>query len=142
MTHPAPRSAAPAETSEESVGQLMATLTDQMSRLVRDEMRLAQLELTSKAKRAGIGAGLFGGAGAIAFYGMGALIAAAIAGLALAVHLWLAALIVGVVLLAVAGMAALLGKREVSQAVPPVPQEALESVKHDVHAIKPGGHRA
>jgi uncharacterized membrane protein YqjE len=116
----------------------MSRLSEQTTRLIRDELRLAQLELTEKGKKAGLGAGLFGGAGVIALYGLGCFVAAAVLGLAVAISAWLAALIVGVVLFAVAGVAALIGKREVTQATPPVPTEAVDGIKRDVQTLKPG----
>src|ERR1700735_2332070 len=89
-----------------STGDLVKQLSEQVSRLVRDELRLAQLEMTRKGKQAGVGAGLLGGSGIIALYAVGCLLAAAIIGLATAVAAWLAALIVGVVLLLIAGVSA------------------------------------
>ena len=80
---------------------------------MRKELQLAQLEMTEKGKRAAIGAGLFGGAGVVALYGVGAVIAAVILLLATAVAAWLSALIVAVVLLAAGGIAALIGKKQV-----------------------------
>ena len=124
-------------TPDQSTGDLVSQLTEQTSRLIRDELRLAQLELTAKGKRAGAGAGLFGGAGLFALYGLGCLIAAAILGLAGPLPDWLAALIVGVVLFAIAGVAALIGKREVSSATPPIPQEAVAGLKADAKALNP-----
>jgi hypothetical protein len=121
-----------------SLGELAGQLSQQISTLVRDELRLAQAELTAKGKKVGLGAGLFGAAGLIAAYAVGALIAAAILGLATAMDYWLAALIVGVVLLAGAGVAALMGKNAVSTAAPLAPTEAIAGVKQDVNAIKPG----
>ncbi len=121
---------------EPTAGQLVSQLSSELSQLVRDEMRLAQVEVTGKAKQAGIGAGMFGVAGVLALYGVGVLIATAILALALAVDAWLAALIVGVVLLAVAGVAALLGKRRVSAAAPPIPQRAVEGLKEDVDTLR------
>ncbi len=99
-------------------------------------MRLAQAEVKEKTKKAGIGVGLFGGAGIVALFGVGALVAAAIIGLATAVAAWLAALIVGVALLAIAGLLALTGKKEVSAATPPLPQEAISGLKSDVGTLK------
>jgi uncharacterized membrane protein YqjE len=128
----------PAPASDASVGELVSRVSEQTSRLIRDELRLAQAELTEKGKRAGIGAGLFGGAGVFGFYGLGALIACAILGLANAVSAWLAALIVAVVLFVIAGIAALVGKKEVSQATPVVPQEAVAGLKQDINTLKPG----
>lgn len=123
--------------SEKSAGDLVSQLTEQTSRLIRDELRLAQLELTAKGKRAGLGAGLFGGAGVFALYGLGCVVAAAILGLAGPVPDWLAALIVGVVLFAIAGIAALVGKREVTAATPPIPEEAVAGLKADARALNP-----
>jgi membrane protein len=104
-------------------------------------MRLAQVELEHKGKRAGIGAGMFGGAGLVALYGVGALIAGAVLALGTAVEPWLAAVIVGVVLLATAGVIALLGKKQVEQATPPKPEEALASVQRDIDEVKERARR-
>jgi uncharacterized membrane protein YqjE len=128
----------PGVVREEPVGALVSDLTSDMSRLVRDELQLAKAELKDKGREAGVGIGLFGGAGTVVLYGLGALIAAAICGLAVVVPAWLAALIVAVVLFAVAAVAALLGKRHVSQATPPIPQRAVEGVHEDLEALK--GH--
>lgn len=122
--------------STETTGDLVRQLSAQVSTLVRDEIALARVELVEKGKRAGIGVGLFGGAGMFAGYGVGVLIATVILLLALVMPAWLAALIVGVVLFAVAGVLALVGKKEVSQAAPPVPTEAVASTKADVQAVK------
>jgi hypothetical protein len=123
---------------EQSLGELVSHMSEQLSRLMRDELRLAQAEMTAKAKRAGIGAGLFGGAGLLALYALGCFVAAAILGLAGPVPDWLAALIVGVALLVVVGIAALVGKKEVSAASPPMPKEAIEGVKTDVGTLRSG----
>jgi hypothetical protein len=122
--------------SEASLGELVKQLSEQSSRLARQEVELAKAELAVKGKRAGIGAGMFGGAGAFGFYGFGALTAAAILALATAVDGWLAALIVAVVYGAIAGILALQGKHKVEQATPPVPEEAAESVKEDIQWAK------
>jgi membrane protein len=121
---------------DKSVGELVQELSQQTSTLIRQEMRLAQAELTEKGKHAGKGAGMFGGAGVVALYGVGALIAAAIIGLGTALDPWLAAVIVGVVLLAVAGILALTGKKEVDRAGPPKPEQTIESVQQDVETVK------
>jgi MFS family permease len=122
--------------SDASLAELVKQLSEQSSRLARQEVELAKAELAAKGKRAGIGAGMFGGAGVFGFYGFGALVAAAVLGLATAVDAWLAALIVAAVLAVVAGVLALQGKNEVAQATPPVPEEATESVKEDVRVAK------
>jgi uncharacterized membrane protein YqjE len=122
--------------TQEPIGDLVKQLSEQTSTLVRKELQLAQLELQEKGKRAGIGAGLFGGAGLIALFGAGTLIAAIVMLLATAVDAWLAGLIVAVVLLAIAGVAALMGKKQVGQATPPTPEQAIQSTKRDVEEIK------
>jgi len=115
-------------------------MSEQTSRLIRDELRLAQLEMTDKARKAGLGAGLFSGAGLLAFFGTASMITAAILALAIPLPGWAAAVIVGAALFAIAGMAALLGKREVSQAAPPMPEEAVTGIKQDVQTLKAGSH--
>jgi membrane protein len=127
---------------DQSVGELVQQLSQQTAALVRQEMRLATVELQQKGKKAGIGAGMFGGAGVVALYGVGALIAAAILGIATFLEPWIAAVIVGVVLLAVAGILALTGKKQVEQAGPPVPEQAVESAKRDVDEVKRAKARA
>jgi hypothetical protein len=122
--------------SEPQVGELMRELSAQTSTLVRQELELAKLELTEKGKQAGIGAGMFGGAGVVGLYAAGALTACLVLLLATAVTGWLAALIVAGVYGAVAGGLALMGKAKVKQAVPPVPEQATESVKEDVQWTK------
>lgn len=124
-----------------STPELVTQLSQEVSRLVRDELQLAKLEVTGKAKKAGIGFGMFGAAGIIALYGLGTLIATAVLALALAVDAWLAALIVAVVLLVVAGIAALLGRNSVREAAPPVPEQALASTRRDVETAKEAAKR-
>jgi uncharacterized membrane protein YqjE len=137
-----PGTAAPSPTvSDSSTGELVSRLSQEVSELVRNELRLAQTEVSGKAKKAGIGAGLFGAAGIVALYAGGVFIATVILALALVLDAWLAALIVGVVLAIVAAVAALMGKKEVSQAAPPVPTETVESVKRDLEAVKKGSNR-
>ena len=133
-----PRDPMPTQ-QESSVSQLMTQLSEQTSRLVRDEMQLAQIELKSTVKHAGVGVGLFSGGGVLALYGVGALVTAAIAGLALVLALWLAALIVAAALLIVAGVAALLGKKQVQQGVPTF-ERTVDSVKQDVQEVQEARH--
>ncbi len=121
---------------ELSTAALVRQLSEQVSTLMRDELKLARLEMTRKGKAAGTGAGMLGRAGLIALYGVACLVACAVIAIAGAVTAWLAALIVGIALLAAAGIAALLGRSRLQRATPPVPQEAAESVKADVEEIK------
>jgi Putative Actinobacterial Holin-X, holin superfamily III len=121
---------------DRSAGELVKQLSEQVSALVRDELKLAQLEMTRKGKQAGFGVGMLGGSALIALYAVGCLIACAIIALSGAVAAWLAALIVGVALLAAAGVAALMGKGRLQKATPPVPEEAVGGVKTDIEEIK------
>ena len=130
-----------AERGEHSAADLVKQVTEQASVLVRDEIKLAQLEMARKGKQAGVGVGMLGGGGLVALYGVACLLAAAVIGLSHVMQAWLAALVVGVVLLAVAGIAALLGKGRLSRATPPVPEDTVNSVKTDVAEIKERAHR-
>ena len=95
------------------VGDLVKDATQQAQTLIRQEVELAKAELSEKGKQAGIGAGMFGGAGLVAVFGFGALTAAAIA-----------------------GVVALLGKSRVQKATPPLPERAIDSTKQDIETTK------
>lgn len=125
-----------ADDSSRSMAELVHQLSEQTSTLIRQELRLATAELKEKGRHAGFGVGMFGGAGLVALYGVGALVAAAIIGLGTLVEPWLAAVIAGVALLTFAGIAAVLGKRQVEQATPPTPEQAVESVQRDIKTVK------
>jgi uncharacterized membrane protein YqjE len=122
--------------TDASVSELVKQLTEQTSSLVRQEVELAKVEMTEKGKRLGTGAGMFGGAGFFAWFGFGALTAAIILALATAVDGWLAAVIVAAVYFAVAGVLALMGKKKVKAGSPPVPEQAIETTKHDIETVK------
>lgn len=124
------------EDEPQDVGTLVHRLSEQVPDLVRSELRLAQAEMTQKGKRAGVGVGMFGVAGVLAFFGVAALIATAILALALVLPAWAAALIVGAVLLVVAGGVALMGRSKVKDAAPPKPERATEGARADVAAMK------
>jgi Flp pilus assembly protein TadB len=124
---------------DRSVAQLVQDMSDQLRRLVRDELRLATEELKLKGRRAGVGAGLAGAAGVIALYGGGTLIAAAVLALALVLPAWASALVIGGVLLLIGGIAGLLGRSRLKAAVPPMPREAVAGLAKDVRAIRDGG---
>ena len=124
-----------------SAGELVRQITELVPRLVRDEVKLAQLELASKGKQAGLGAGLLGGSGVIALYAVGCLLASAIIAISGVIAAWLAALIVGAALLAVCAVASLIGVGRLRHATPPVPRQAMESVQADVRAVKEKVHR-
>jgi uncharacterized membrane protein YqjE len=121
---------------DKSVGELFQQFTSETSTLIRQELQLAQLEMKEKGKRAGFGAGLFGGAGVMAFYGGAALLVTI--GLVLAEFLdgWLAGLIVTAVVFAIAGVLAVTGKKQIEQATPPAPEQAIETTKQSVETVK------
>lgn len=121
---------------EPTLGALVNQLSTQIPELVRSEIRLAQAEMTEKGKRLGTGIGMFSGAGLFAFFGLGALITTAIIALGLAVSLWLSALIVTVVLFAIAGLLAVVGKNQVGEGTPLKPARAQEGVKQDIETVK------
>lgn len=118
------------------LAELMRDLSQQSTELMRQEIELAKAELRAKGKSAGVGAGMFGAAGLIALFGVGALTACLVLALATAMDAWLAALIVAVVYLAAAGIAALVGKGKVQEATPPAPEQAIASTKEDVQWTK------
>jgi len=126
---------------DSSAGELVRQLSEQVSVLVRDELKLAQLEMTRKGKQAGLGAAMLGAGGLTALYGVACLLACVVIALSGAVAAWLAALIVGVVLLAASAAAALLGKGRLQKATPPLPEQAVGGVKADVEEIRERAHR-
>jgi uncharacterized membrane protein YqjE len=117
-------------------GDLLKELSNQTTTLVRQEIELAKAELGEKGKKAGVGAGMFGGAGLFGVFAFAALTTCIIAALDRALPLWLAALIVAVVYAAVAGVLALEGRNKVREAGPPVPEQATESMKEDLEWAK------
>ncbi|MGI8578114.1 MAG: phage holin family protein [Nocardioidaceae bacterium] len=121
--------------ADPSLPQLVTQLSEETSRLVRNEIRLAQAELQEKGKHAGLGVGLFGGAGVFAHLGLVTLAAAAILALALALPGWLAAAIVAAALFVIAAVAGLMGKKQVHQAAPK-PERTVKNVKRDVQEVK------
>lgn len=121
---------------EAPLGALVHQLTTQVPELIRSEIRLAQAELADTGKSLGKGVGAFGAAGLLALYAVGCLLTAAIAALALAVPVWAAALIVGLVLLAAAAAGGVTGKKAVDQATPAAPERAMAGLKDDVATIK------
>jgi Putative Actinobacterial Holin-X, holin superfamily III len=121
---------------DRSLGELLKQLSEQTTRLVHQELELAKAEITQKGKQAGMGAGLFGGAGAIGLAALGALTACFILALNEIMPAWLAALIVAVIYGAIAAFLALRGRDKVKQATPLVPEQTVETVKEDVEWAK------
>jgi len=125
---------------KKSVFTLIGELPNLVTTLIRDEIEQIKREAITRLKTAGIGVGLFVGAAVFAYFALWVLIATAILGIATALPAWLSALIVGVALLLVAVVLGLLGLSRVKRGVPPVPKEAVDSVKDDVKAFKGVGH--
>jgi len=127
------------QAAQPSIGELMTQLSSQTSRLIRDELRLAQKEFQESAKHAGIGAGLFSVAGLLAFFGAATVIAAAVAALSLVLPVWAAALIVGAILFIAAGIAAMVGRGQAQEVTPAAPK-TVETVKADIQELKDARH--
>jgi uncharacterized membrane protein YqjE len=124
------------ELRDKPVGELVKQLSEQTTELVRKEIELAKAELAEKGKKAGVGAGMFGGAGLFGFFAFAGLTATFILALATVVEPWIAALIVTVVYAAIAGVLGLQGKNKVQEAGPPVPEQAVDSTKEDLAWVK------
>jgi uncharacterized membrane protein YqjE len=124
------------EPREGSLGTLVSDLSAQIPELIRSEIRLAQAEVAEKGKRAGVGIGMFSVAGLLGFFGLGVLITTFVLLLDLVLPAWAAALIVAVVLFAVAGIAAVVGKNKVSEVGSPAPERALSGIKQDIATVK------
>jgi uncharacterized membrane protein YqjE len=118
------------------VGELLKQLSQETTTLVKQELDLAKVELSEKGKEAGVGVGMFGGAGLSGLLALIFLSLAAGAALDTGMRTWLAALIVGVVWAAVAGVLALQGKNKLQDATPPAPEQAIDSTKEDVQWAK------
>jgi len=125
---------------KKSVFTLIGELPNLVTTLIRDEIEQIKREAVTRLKTAGVGVGLFVGAAVFAYFALWVLIATAILGIATALPPWLSALIVGVALLLIAVVLGLLGLSRVKRGVPPVPKEAVDSVKDDVKAFKGVGH--
>ncbi|CAM3446536.1 phage holin family protein [Stackebrandtia soli] len=131
----------PVRPAEPSTGELVHRATEQVTRLVKDELALAKAEMANKSKQAGVGVGMFGGSGLLAAYGLGVLIAAAVLALTLVWPAWLAALAVAGGVFLIAGLLALIARARLKKAVPPVPAETISSLKADMAQLKERTHR-
>lgn len=142
-TQPHHASSAPSadHLGQEPVGELVQQASQQLTELVRGELRLAQAEMKEKGKLYGKGGGLFGGAGVVGFLMAQALVATMIAALAVALPVWAAGLVVTAALAVIAALMAVSGKKQVDQAGPPTPKQTVENVKADVAEIKESAHR-
>jgi tetrahydromethanopterin S-methyltransferase subunit C len=127
---------APSTLDDRSIAELVRELSEQTSALARKEVELAKAELELKGRRLGVGAGVFGAAGIVGLYALGALTACAILALASFLDAWLGALIVTVLYASIAGALALVGKRKVETSTPPIPERAIESTREDIEIAK------
>lgn len=123
------------ELREASIGDLVKRLTEDAGNLVRQEFALAKTEMTEKGKELGKGAGILGGAAVLALLAAGVLTAFLVLVLDEFMPTWLAALIVGLVYLAIAAFLAKRGQKTLQQAKP-VPEQTIETVKEDVEWLK------
>ena len=126
---------------EPSTAELVNRLSEQVSRLARDEIRLAVTEMRTKGKHVGTGAGLIGGAGVLGWFGLMTVLAGLVLLLATVMPAWIAAFIVAVAVFAVAGVLALIGRKQLQRGTPPVPEEAMASVKQDIATVSERAHR-
>jgi len=122
--------------TNQSTAELVRQASEQISALVRDELRQAKAELAEKGRHAGLGIGLFGGAAVMLHYALGALLFAAGLGLAEVMPGWAAALVVAAVLLVIAGIEALVGRVQLKRSTPLIPDRTIESVRADIETVK------
>ncbi len=131
--------------SDRSTADLVKLASEQISQLVRDELKLATADIKEKGKHAGVGAGFLGGGGVVALYALAGLFTSIVILLDLVMPLWAASGLVTLVLFAVAAVLAVLGRKQVKQATPAMPERAVSSVKQDIHtvtdAVKERGQR-
>lgn len=132
----APKTASAPVTGRRSLVSLVADLPRILSELVRAEIDSLKTELASKAKSAGVGAGLIGAAIAILLFALGVFVAAAVAGLATVLPVWASALIVGGALVLIAVILVLIGVSALKRAMPPKPEKTIASVEEDIRTIK------
>jgi hypothetical protein len=120
---------------ERSLGELFTELANETSTLVRQEVALAQTELTQKATRVGKNVGFLAVGGAIGYAALLAILAAVVIGLSHFIPAWAAALIVGVVVGVVAYLlisSALTALKKTDLA----PRETVEQIKEDAQWLK------
>ncbi|MEE6263859.1 phage holin family protein [Plantactinospora sonchi] len=130
-----------AASADAPVAELVQRATEQITRLVRDELTLARAEMTAKGKRAGVGAGLLGGGAMLGLAAGGTAVATVVLALAAVLPDAVAALIVTAVLAIAAAIAAQRGKKQVSKAMPVTPTAARDSVRADAEAIRGAANR-
>lgn len=126
----------PLDLRERGTGELVKLLSDQVSTLVRQEVELAKAEVAEKGKKAGVSAGMFGGAGIAGLMTLGSLTAFLILVLALAIPAWASALLVTLLWAGIAGALGLQGRNKLRAVGTPVPERTVETVKEDLQWLK------
>ena len=121
--------------TERTIGQLVADATHDLEGIVRGEIALAKAEVTSGAKVAGKGAGLLAGGAFLALIGVVFLLHSAAWGIAEWLPVWAGYLIVAGVVLILAVVLGLLGKRALDKARP-APERAIDQAQQTIAAIK------
>lgn len=133
---PDPVAADAATSDARTSGQLALAFTDQVTRLVKDELALAQAEVKAKVPKLGVGVALLAVAGLLALCALVALLVGGGLALALVLPSWAAALALGGGFVLLAGLLALVGKRGIGKGTPPVPREAIAGLKTDLALVK------
>lgn len=126
------------ESNERTIGQLVADATHDLQGIVRGEIALAKAEVAQGAKAAGKGAGLFAGAAFVGLLGLVFLFHTLARVIAIWLPVWAGYLIVTVLMFAVAGLLALLGRSALRKAKP-APERAIEQGKETISALKREG---
>ena len=126
--------ARPPDGDERPLKELVSDVTAQLQALVRKEMELARAEIKQEVSKATKGIAAFAVAGVVGFLAAIALVFAAAWGLTELVPEGVAFLIVGVLLLAVAGILFAQGRKKVAEVSPP--KQTIETVKEDVQTAK------
>ncbi len=131
-----------AKAADLSARELTTQLAGQLSRLVNQELALAKAELFASARQAALGGGLLTGAGVVGHTAWLAMAAAAAAGIAVALPVWAALLIVGGALGAVAGVLAMLGRRRLRSGSGMPLRMTTESVRKELAELAASGSAA
>ncbi|TQM64560.1 phage holin family protein [Humibacillus xanthopallidus] len=121
---------------ERTLGQLVASATEDISALIRSEIALAKAEIAVQAKKGGVAGGLLAGAAVVLFYSVYFIFITLAEGIqAMGLPRWASFLIVTVIMLLVAAVLGWLGVRKM-KTVQPSPDKAIASTQESVAGIK------
>jgi hypothetical protein len=121
------------------VGWAAKEFVERARSIIRLEVELALLEVKGKLVRIAVGIGLGAGGAIVALFALGFLAAGGAAALALVLPVWGALLVVGGILLCLAGLLAMLGIRSLKAGTPPVPEEAIEEARLTTETLRANG---